>query len=56
MFFVDGCSAVSCDFGVFVRGGELKFFYSTILSRIEGLLLVWMLSASFVSVYWPLSP
>ena len=23
-FFTDGCSAVSCDFGVFVRGGELK--------------------------------
>ena len=30
--FVDGCSAVSCDFGVFVRGGELKSFYSAILS------------------------
>ena len=24
--FVDGCSAVGCDFGVFVRGGELKSF------------------------------
>ena len=24
LFFTDGCSAVSCDFGVFVRGGELK--------------------------------
>ena len=33
-FFVNGCSAVSCDFGVFVTGGELKSFYSTILSLI----------------------
>ena len=24
--FVDGCSAVGCDFAVFVRGGELKSF------------------------------
>ena len=23
--FTDGCSAVSCDFGVLVRGDELKF-------------------------------
>ena len=23
--FIDGCSAVSCDFGVLVRGDELKF-------------------------------
>ena len=30
-FFVDGCSALSCGFGVFVRGGELKSF-SAILS------------------------
>ena len=31
VFFVDGCSAVSCDFGVFMREGECKFFYSDIL-------------------------
>ena len=24
VFFVDGCSTVGCDFGVFMRGGELK--------------------------------
>ena len=30
--FVDGCSAVSCDFGVYVRRGELTSFYSAILS------------------------
>ena len=31
-FFVNGCSAVSCDFDVFVRAGGLRSFYSTILS------------------------
>ena len=29
-FFVDGFSAVSCDFGVFVRRGGLMSFYSAI--------------------------
>ena len=33
VFLVDGYSAVSCDFGVFVREGELKSFYSTIYSQ-----------------------
>ena len=28
--FVNGCSAVSCDFGVFMREDELESFYSTI--------------------------
>lgn len=55
-FSVDGCSAVVCDFGVYVREGEFEFFCSTILSRIEGLLLVWMLAAAFLSVCWLLSP
>ena len=32
-----------------MRGDELKSFYSAILSGIEGLLLVWMLVASFFS-------
>ena len=32
LFLLMVCSAVSCDFGVFVRGGELKSFYSAILS------------------------
>ena len=32
VFFVDSHSAVSCDIGVFVRGGELKSFYFTIFS------------------------
>ena len=45
--FVNGCSAISCDFDVFMRGGELKSFYSTILSGIKGLLLVWMLASNF---------
>ena len=31
VYFVDDCSAVSYDFGVFMRRGELKSFYSTIL-------------------------
>ena len=31
-YFVNGCSAVSCDFGVFMRGVELTSLYSTILS------------------------
>ena len=35
--FVDGYSAVSCDFGVFMRGGELKSFYSAILSPTRGI-------------------
>ena len=45
----DGCSAVSCDFGVFLREDEfeLKSFYFIIFSRIEGLLLVWVLAVSF---------
>ena len=32
IFFVDGCSAVRCNFGVFMRGGEFTSFYSAILS------------------------
>ena len=31
-FFVGGCSAVSCDFGVSIRRGELTSFYSAVLS------------------------
>ena len=34
VFFVDGYSAVSSDFGVFMRGDELKSFYSAVLSGI----------------------
>ena len=30
-FLVDGCSAVSCDLGVFERRGELTSFYPAIL-------------------------
>ena len=29
-FFINGCSAVSYDFGIFMRGGELQSFYSAI--------------------------
>ena len=29
-FFTDGCSAVRCDFGIFMGGGELKVFYAAI--------------------------
>ena len=32
ILFVNGCLAVSCDLGIFMRGDVLKFFYSTILS------------------------
>ena len=32
VYFVDGCSTVSCNFDVFVRGGDLESFYSEILS------------------------
>ena len=32
VYFVDGSSTVSCNFGVFVRGGDLESFYSGILS------------------------
>ena len=32
VYFVNVCSAVSCDFGVFLRGDELKSFKSAILS------------------------
>ena len=32
VFFVDSCSAVNCDSGVFMRGVELKSFYSAFLS------------------------
>ena len=32
--FADGISVVSCDFGVFVRGGELESFYLANFSRI----------------------
>ena len=31
-FFVVGCSAVSCDFGVFMRGHVLKSYHFAILS------------------------
>ena len=55
-FFFDGRSAVVCDFGVFMREGEFKFSCSTILSKIEVLLLVWMIAAAFLSVCWLLSP
>ena len=32
IYFVEGWSAISCHFGVFMRGGELESFYPTILS------------------------
>ena len=32
--FVDDYSEVSCDFGVFMSGGELESFYSTVFSLI----------------------
>lgn len=32
-FVINSCSSVSCAFGVFVRGGKFKSFYSTILSQ-----------------------
>ena len=30
---VDGCSAVSCDYGALARGSDHTFFYSTILNQ-----------------------
>ena len=50
------CSVMSCDFGVLLRGGELKLSYCTILSGVKGLLLVWILAASFLGVCWLLLP
>ena len=47
--FVDGCSAVSCDFGVFVRGGQmltvLIFIHYTniLLLRLPRRVQVWVL-------------
>ena len=56
LFFVDDCTAVSCDFSVFVRGGELKSFYPVIFSRTKELLLVWMFAAFSLIMCRPLSP
>jgi len=56
-FFVDGCSAVSYDFCVFLRRGELLSFYSTILS-LSGFLPWASFSVSFadpVHCPYPLS-
>ena len=33
IYFVNGCSAFSCDFGVFMKGGKLESFYFAILSK-----------------------
>lgn len=41
---------------VFLRKGELKSFYSVILSGIKELLFIWMLAASFRSMCWPSFP
>ena len=56
VIFIDGYSAVSFDFGVFMSGDELRSFYSTLFSRIEGLLLVWLFAAFFLSMWWLLFP
>lgn len=34
VLFVNDCSTVSWDFGIFTRGGKLKFFYSAVLSKL----------------------
>ena len=44
IFFVDGCSAVRCNFGVFMRGGEFTSFYSAILSLPLNLVFLCVLS------------
>ena len=47
-----GCSAVSCDFVILGRGGELRSFYSAILSGIKGLLSILKLfKINFCMVY-----
>ena len=46
LFCVAGCSAISCDFGVFLRRGELPSFYCTILS-LSGFLSWASFSVSF---------
>ena len=56
VIFIDVYSAVSFDFGVFMSGDELRSFYSTLFSRIEGLLLVWLFAAFFLSMWWLLLP
>ena len=45
VFFVDSCSAVNCDSGVFKRGVELKFFY------VQVLLLCLLVSSPKLNVY-----
>lgn len=47
-FFAGDCSAISCDFDVFVRGGEIKFFYSTILSPISSAPILWKILTSLI--------
>ena len=49
-FFVDGCSAVSCDFGVFVGGSELTFFYFTILFLEKSQIQIILLPLSLTSL------
>ena len=44
------------DFDFFLRRGELRSFCSTILSEVKGLLLVWILAVSLLSMSWPLFP
>lgn len=52
VYFTDGCSVVRCNIGVFVREGELKSFYSTILS--QNLYNIWpLLSIKFLFVLDP---
>ena len=38
-FFTDGCSEASCDFGVLVRGGELKVLLLCHLVTYSGILI-----------------
>ena len=46
-----GCS-VSCDFGILGKGGELRSFYSAVLSGIKGLLSILKLfKINFCMVY-----
>ena len=57
-FFIDGYSAVSCDFGIFVKEGKIKSFYSAILFWTPELFVVtvqkhnWFLYFEFIPCHF----
>ena len=45
IFFIDGSSAVSCDFGVLVRGGELKVILLCCLFESNNTLFIYIFTS-----------